>query len=110
MSDKPLNAWQPEQDALNLAVLGKALEEMGEASAMLGRCVIQGIEEAEPVTGKPNREALENELADVAATTAMLIDHFGLDADRMGARVEAKIAHLRRWHALIGPAGSEAAP
>lgn len=108
MTDKPLNPWQPERDPVNLAVLGKAIEEMGEAISMLGRCIIQGIEEAEPVTGKPNRVALEDELADVAATAAMVVERFKLHTDRMSGRVAAKTDHLTRWHALIEPGPSEA--
>lgn len=103
MTQKPLNPWHPQRDPVNLAVLGKAIEEMGEAISMLGRCIIQGIEEAEPVTGKPNRVALEDELADVAATASMVVERFKLHTDRMSVRVAAKTDHLERWHAMIDP-------
>lgn len=109
MTDKPLNPWQPERDPVNLAVLGKAIEEMGEAISMLGRCIIQGIEEAEPVTGKPNRVALEDELADVAATASMVIERFKLHTDRMSGRAAAKADHLERWHAMIDPVPADVA-
>ena len=96
-----LNPWFPTTDLLALAILGKALEETGEATSALARCLIQGIDESEPVTAKPNREWLEDELADNAATFAYVVRHFGLNEDRMNARADAKMAHLERWHGLI---------
>lgn len=101
MTEKPLNPWWPDTDRQNLRVLGKLLEELGEAVAAASRCVIQGIEEGEPVTGKPNRQWLEDELSDVCATAGLAIRHFGLDDERMAARIDAKRDHLNRWAALI---------
>lgn len=103
---KALNPWQPERDPLALAVLGKLAEELAEASAIVARCIIQGIAESEPVTGKPNADALENELADVAATMFMVIDHYGLNRMRMDRRRDRKIAHLQAWHQMITEAVS----
>lgn len=98
----PPNPWQPERDPLALAVLGKLCEELSEAAAIVSRCIIQGIGESEPVTGKANADALENELADVEATMSVAVEHFGLRTPRMVRRVERKIAHLRAWHRMIG--------
>lgn len=107
MTDKPLNPWVPERDPLALAVLGKLAEELGEASQMVARCIIQGIGESEPVTGKPNRHALEDEIADILATTTMAVEHFGLDLPRISDRRFKKIQHLTRWHGLIRAAQVE---
>lgn len=101
MSDTPLNPWVPERDPLALAVLGKLAEECGEAGQIVARCIIQGIGESEPVTGKPNRQALEDEIADILATTTMAVEHFGLDLHRISDRRYKKIQHLTRWHGLI---------
>jgi hypothetical protein len=98
---KALSPWQPETDRLRLAILGKLGEELAEAGAMVSRCIIQGINESEPVTQVPNRLALQKELADVYATARMAIDHFKLDIDAMGLHQRRKEAHLRAWHGLI---------
>lgn len=105
MSDaaKPmaLNPWAPMTDPLDIAHLGKLGEELSEGGSAASRCLIQGIDECEPVTGKPNREWLEDELADIAANAGLVIERYGLNIDRMEARIETKRAHLRGWHAMI---------
>jgi hypothetical protein len=42
------NPWQPELDAISLAVLGKLGEELSEAGSATSRCIIQGIGESSP--------------------------------------------------------------
>lgn len=101
--EKPLNPWLPERDAIRLAVLGKFAEELAECSAIVARCVIQGIDEAEPVTGKPNRLALENEIADIIATAEDTARLFGLREDYIDTRADLKRKHLARWHDLLRP-------
>lgn len=96
-----LNPWQPERDAVALAVLGKFSEELGEAVAIVSRCIIQGIGESEPVTGKPNADALENEIGDVLAGCAIVIAHFGLRQATIDRRIDRKTAHLKAWHRMI---------
>lgn len=110
MSEKPaapmaLNPWQPMTRPIDLAHLGKLAEELSEAGAATARCLIQGIEEREPVTLKPNREWLEDELADVIANIDLVAAHFGLDQWRMAERITRKKAHLRRWHAMLEEPG-----
>lgn len=100
----PPSPWQPERDPLALALLGKLLEEVNELGAILARCIIQGIGESEPVTKKPNADALEEELADVSAAGTLVAEHFGLIVERMDARQFRKMAHLRAWHRLIADA------
>lgn len=101
MTDVLLNPWQPMQRPIDLKHLGKLGEELNEAGAAVARCVIQGIDEREPVTGKPNKEWLEDELADVIANIALNVRHFGLDLSRMKARAERKAAYLRAWHSML---------
>lgn len=98
---KALNPWVPITDRAQLRVLGKLGEELGEASAIVARCIIQGVDEREPVTGKLNREALENELADARATIAQVVAHYGLDERRMDEREARKRAHLDAWAELV---------
>lgn len=81
--------------------IGKLLEELGEATAAASRCLIQGINECEPHTGKLNKHWLEEELADVAANISLVVQHFQLDFDRMQARTEIKKKRLRRWHQML---------
>lgn len=72
-----------------------------QASAIVARCIIQGVGECEPVTGKPNIDALWQELADVRATSLIAADHFDLPPGEMERRCSRKKLHLRAWHDLI---------
>jgi NTP pyrophosphatase (non-canonical NTP hydrolase) len=101
------NPWTPMARPIDLKHLGKLGEELGEASAAVSRCIIQGIDEREPVTGKLNREWLEDELADVMANRELVVEHFGLDLARMRERASAKKEHLRAWHAMLTEARIE---
>lgn len=96
-----LNPWNPMLRPIDLKHLGKLGEELGEAQSAVCRCIIQGINECHPITGKTNREWLEDELADVLANIELVHEHFNLNEDRMGDRVEKKIEHLRGWHSML---------
>lgn len=93
--------WQPDNNKLNLAVFGKLQEELGELQSAIARCVIQGIGESHPVTGKYNREWLEEEIADVRAMLQLLTEHFDLTIDR--TRTLEKLDHKRAWLKLVIP-------
>lgn len=97
-----MNPWRPMRDPLDLKHLGKLGEELAEAGAAVARCIIQGIDEAEPVTGKPNREWLEDELADVLANLSLVTEHFGLDKNKILARADRKRDQLGEWHVMAG--------
>lgn len=92
------NPWQPITDVQQLRLLGKFGEELGECSAAVSRTIIQGIDEAEPVTGKSNRVWIEDEIADVIANALLVIRDFELDRARINGRVRSKIKLLRDWH------------
>lgn len=94
------NPWHPITDAVDLKHLGKFGEELGECGAAVSRCIIQGVAECEPVTGKVNQAWLEDEIADVRANAELVIERFGLDEARIAARAERKKLHLRQWHDL----------
>ncbi len=96
-----VNPWVPMTNLLDLKHLGKLGEETGELSSAVARCIIQGIDGAEPVTGKINREWLEDEIADVKNNIELVTEHFGLDWKRIEARVEKKRALLKIWHGML---------
>lgn len=92
------NPWHPMTNPVDLKTLGKLNEELGECVAASSRCMIQGIEGAEPVTGKINRDWLEDEIADVYANLSLTVDRFDLNTARIRARMTRKIQHLKQWH------------
>ncbi|RWE37459.1 hypothetical protein [Mesorhizobium sp.] len=89
--------WTPETDPVRLKVLGKLIEEFSEGGSAAARCIIQGVNEAEPVTGKINRVWLEDELADALANIRRTIESLGLDHERINLRAERKYAYITRW-------------
>ncbi|WP_259667103.1 hypothetical protein [Rhizobium lentis] len=97
MSD--ITLWKPEPDILIHQALGKAGEEAGELATILFRCLIQGLDASEPVTGEPNRRSLFDEIADVLAATQWLRDLIGDEFDQ--ARFDRKLAGFRRWQAML---------
>lgn len=96
----PLNPWRPITDPLTLKHLGKLLEELGELTSAASRCLIQGVDEAEPVTGKVNREWLAEEMGDVRGGINLLVELLKLDDAAINRRAAQKEARLRTWHAM----------
>lgn len=105
---EPINStispWVPERDPVTLAVLGKLVEELNEASARAARCIIQGCDEIDPDTGRTNMTELEREVADVMACFEMTRERLGLfhSSDRQAA----KASGFRRWHKMIEEGGN----
>jgi hypothetical protein len=95
-----MNPWHPIKDAVDLKHLGKLSEELGECSSAVARCIIQGIDEREPVTGKLNRDWLSEEIADVLAGLKLAIERFDLDQVAIDARVARKYEQLKSWHRM----------
>lgn len=100
-ADPEPNPWKPMTHAMAVACLGKLIEELGEAQSAAARCLIQGVDEVHPVTGKSNREWLEDEFADVAATVQLAENLFGLDFPRIFHRTIAKRKFLEAWFATL---------
>lgn len=98
---KPPSPWFPTTDEIELAIFGKLLEELGECSSILARCIIQGLGEKNPRTEKPNLQALLEEVADVIAGFDVLMLHLNVEPAELAARIAAKRDHLRSWHSLI---------
>lgn len=104
MSDEnqlPLNPWHPMTKPIDLKHLGKLAEECGELSAAIARCIIQGINESEPTTGKLNKDWLRDELADVMANIELVMRHFSIDYIAVIKRMDKKEEHLKAWHSML---------
>jgi NTP pyrophosphatase (non-canonical NTP hydrolase) len=95
-----LNPWHPMSDSVDLKHMGKLAEEAGELASAASRCIIQGINECEPVTKKPNKEWLEDEIADLLANIQLVTKRFQLNENRIIDRCETKIKHLEAWHKM----------
>jgi len=95
-----INPWHPITDPVTLKHIGKLLEELGELTAALSRCLIQGVDEAHPTTGKINRDWLQDEIADVWAGIDLLDEHLNLSTFDMEMRAERKKEGLSRWHEM----------
>lgn len=48
--------WRPISNPVDLMHLGKLIEETTECATAAARCMIQGMDEAEPSTGEVNRD------------------------------------------------------
>lgn len=93
-----VSPWHPMQDAVDLKHLGKLAEEAAELGAIIARCIIQGVLESNPDTGKMNVLALTEEIADVEANIALVKQRFGLDQKAIAERRNRKVMALSRWH------------
>jgi NTP pyrophosphatase (non-canonical NTP hydrolase) len=89
------------KDTNSVRALGKALEELGECTSAVARCLIQGIDEREPISGKPNYVWLSQEIADVYAQFEILIDHFNLDLAEIHQRRRDKVKQMEEWRAML---------
>jgi hypothetical protein len=96
-----INPWRPIKRPIDLKHLGKLAEELSECGAVVSRCIIQGVDETEPTTGKINRQWLLEEIADVLANADLVIEHFGLARATIEKRRSRKKTGLRKWHRML---------
>lgn len=96
-----INPWVPMSRPIDLKHLGKLAEEVNELGSAVSRCIIQGVGEREPTTGKLNRDWLRDEMADVIANIALVIVHFDIDVEAINERSAKKAAGLRLWHGML---------
>ena len=94
--------WVPIRDPRMLKMLGKLAEELGEASAIVARSIIQGVDGSNPKTGKINRDALQEELCDVLALICVTSHELSMSALVMRERIEMKKEMFESW-ALFDP-------
>jgi hypothetical protein len=94
-----ISPWMPEQDRTRLAALGKLIEECNETAARAARCIIHGLDERDPDTGRLNSEELTREISDLEACLVILQEKtgVGLDTDRC----EEKLIGFHDWHRKI---------
>ncbi len=111
-ADPKMNPWTPTTDLAELRRLGKTMEELGELHAVLARCIIQGIDEIDPSSGKTNRQRLQEEIADVRAQIICTTRHYNLDRAFMARRIDKKVDQMAEWEALFGgpPPNARKAP
>lgn len=105
-NEKP---WVPVTDPVLIKHLGKLTEELGELTSSVARCLIQGVDALHPVTGKPNRQWLQEEITDVMVGMQLLDELIKFeDNPALNERFDTKIERLRAWHYDL--AGSESNP
>lgn len=98
---KPPSMWVPMTDPYELGLMTKLGEEGGELCSAVSRCMAQGIDEVHPVTGKPNREWLEDEIADLLSKFDETITGLGLNRERIDRRREAKTQFHLSWFTFL---------
>ncbi len=96
-----MNPWMPIKNPLELKQLGKLGEEASELGSAVCRCIIQGVNEQEPVTGKFNKVWLEEEIADVIASMNRVIKGQKLDLEFIMSRAAIKEARLVEWEGML---------
>lgn len=101
MTTKLISAWHVEEDKYRLRRLGKALEENNELGAVLARCIIQGVDEIDPSSGKTNRQRMQEEIADVFTQLDLLIDCFELKDVGLLERIRDKRDIMNKWEELL---------
>lgn len=94
-----ISPWLPEQDQIRLAILGKLVEECGELGSRAARCIIHGLDEVDPDSGRENFEELRREIADVRACLAVAEEKLGLEP--LPEREAGKRVGFLHWHHLI---------
>ena len=96
-----ISPWVPMTRPIDLKHIGKLIEELGELQAALARCLVQGIDESEPTSGKLNRSWLREEISDVLAGIELCVEHFDLNRPQIRDRMIRKLAGLRKWHGML---------
>lgn len=99
-----ITLWLPEPETVTRQAAGKLAEELNECGAIASRILIQGIAEADPKSGKPNRAALLEELADVEAATLWLRQIINLTDEEVAAsvdRMNRKVAGFKKWQRML---------
>ncbi len=99
-----MSKWQHTTNPLHIRRLGKTGEELAELAAVVSRCLIQGLDEIDPSSGKTNRQRLIDETADVRAQLNCNDRAFGLPLAEIAARVAKKEAWMAEWESHYGSA------
>lgn len=92
-----MQPWASTLTAHQTRRAGKTVEEAGELIAVLGRIQIQAIDDIDIGSGKTNRVRLMEETADLIAQCELNIESFGLNVERLRARIELKKHQMADW-------------
>lgn len=95
-----ITPWTGEQNLGANMLLGKLMEELGEATGRAARAQMAGLAALDPDTGKTNQEELLRELADIEAVTRALGRHVR-DFYPSETRIQNKFAGFLRWMTMI---------
>jgi hypothetical protein len=90
-----VSSWVPTVDRVELALLGKLLEETAELGKIAARCIMQGLGDRDPETGRLNCLVLSDELSDMQARIKS-VEHV-LSIGPEPQRVEAKYNFHLSW-------------
>jgi NTP pyrophosphatase (non-canonical NTP hydrolase) len=88
--------------------LSKLVEELGEVAQVAGKLIATG-GEPDHWDGTNLRTRLEDELADLEAAIAFVLEHNDLDAGRVAERRAAKLRQFGDWHREQGGGAAGAA-
>lgn len=102
--------WTPPNfDPVTRKAINKLGEENSELTTVLFRIQNQtdGLDAIIPGETKTNRQWLEEEIADVMATSALAVKHLKLDLEFIEQRAKKKTVYLEKWYMLepIDPEG-----
>lgn len=95
------NPWRPMRAPIDVKYIGKLGEETHELGQVVMRCLLQGINETHPETGKINKTWLEDEMGDVLGHIRGTMIHFKLDGARIAARARMKEALQAAWAKML---------
>lgn len=96
-----ITLWLPEPDLVTHQALGKCAEEASELASIVARSMIQGLDACDPKSGKPNRQALAEELADINAASDWLCDFLDLDVAAHNERATRKYRGFVEWQEML---------
>ncbi len=100
MSDSLHPTARPAGRGSNPSHESSLLQILGALQAIAARCVIQGIEEVDPSSGKTNRVRFTDAVADTLTQVNRFIAHFNLDNNAIRLRVTEKKRQMAEWEAL----------
>lgn len=99
----------PDFDPVTRKAINKLGEENSELTTVLFRIQNQtdGLDAIIPGETKTNRQWLEEEIADVMATSALAVKHLKLDLEFIEQRARKKTVYLEKWYMMepIDPEG-----
>ena len=91
-----VSSWEPTTDVVELALLGKLIEECSELTKIAARCVMRGLDDVDD-DGISNGWALLTELGDVQARINDVSSVLNMRDDLIELRAEAKSVFHLRW-------------